>query len=689
MAALIGLSSLLLARLWRPDSVGEGCLITGLLVFGQITALGWLLGLLGHLRLNDILAAHLLITGASIALTERLGLAPVSYLGRLPLRAAEWVNDTVRWLWRRPLNLLAVIIAIIGLGGPLLRQLLQPTGEWDSLTYHLTFPAGWLQTGYLRPGVQPYGDMAPPFYPVNGELFFLWLMAPLKSDFLAKSGELMFALLALIALGVMLYKAGIGPRVVLPAVALLAVTPIFSGAAVGSGNDITLLCFLLTTLATFFLLEEKPDWLRAGMVFLSWSLLLGSKYIAVTYQLALFLPFGVILWRIKRGAAARQTRRLALKTLGLLGLAIGAFFAGGGLAYLRNLILVGNPLYPATVQFLGHTIFQGTGAAASFIAPWERLWGYDVGEVLVGAAGVNKIGWHLYFLVLTSMLAPALWLIRREGRMFAFAAAPLVLFTAFHFISPHHDFRFLLPAAATGIAVAALLTYREGARLERIMGLLLLGLAGLAMGLRMPRIPPAVTAVIATGLICLGAAGIVCFAAGVRRYFPRVRLALVIIVFLLLVVGAWQVCFVGQQQYLATRYEQWRPYYDGQFGPAWEWLDRETAGAPVTIAYCGNNLPYPLYGNRLQNRVVFIPQNDFAAGDYGFGQPYRDPKEARDPDAWYDNLRRAGVDYLFVAVLYPQERWPWEVHRAAARPDLFSLVYKGEKLLIFQVRKTR
>src|SRR4030095_16578762 len=60
-----------------------------------------------------------------------------------------------------------------------------PLTAYDSLSYHLFFAARWLQEHRLSIIATPFSDEAQSYAPANGELFFLWLMAPLHSDQLA------------------------------------------------------------------------------------------------------------------------------------------------------------------------------------------------------------------------------------------------------------------------------------------------------------------------------------------------------------------------------------------------------------------------------------------------------------------------------------------------------------------------
>src|SRR5262249_33145996 len=67
-----------------------------------------------------------------------------------------------------------------------------PTFLSDALSYHLHAPLIWMHDRRLEIVPSPFGDPAPAYAPANLELWFLFLMAPLRSDVLAGVGQLPF-----------------------------------------------------------------------------------------------------------------------------------------------------------------------------------------------------------------------------------------------------------------------------------------------------------------------------------------------------------------------------------------------------------------------------------------------------------------------------------------------------------------
>ena len=102
---------------------------------------------------------------------------------------------------------------------------------------------------------------------------------------------------------------------------------------------------------------------------------------------------------------------------------------------------------------------------------------------------------------------------------------------------------------------------------------------------------------------------------------------------------------------------------DPGYGPAeWSWLRANVRDA--RLAYTGSNVEFPLTGERVGNRVMYVnvagePDDrlhDFARraqlgrGSSAEPAPYRDGASF---DVWWRNLRAARAEILFVARLHP------------------------------------
>jgi len=162
---------------------------------------------------------------------------------------------------------------------------------------------------------------------------------------------------------------------------------------------------------------------------------------------------------------------------------------------------------------------------------------------------------------------------------------------------------------------------------------------------------------------------------------------------------------------------------------SWAWLNEHVSGA--TIAYSGNNLPYPLFGPRLANRVYYVNIDHHAnwrfhdydrahrrypatalpepmlAVSSGMLLPLPGPQQWRvnaarpryermegGADAWMRNLKLRGVTHLYVSSLSAYEidfMWhndagfPIEDEWARRAPENFTLLYENSQVRIFAV----
>ncbi|HWF84714.1 MAG TPA: hypothetical protein VG222_07715, partial [Vicinamibacterales bacterium] len=162
---------------------------------------------------------------------------------------------------------------------------------------------------------------------------------------------------------------------------------------------------------------------------------------------------------------------------------------------------------------------------------------------------------------------------------------------------------------------------------------------------------------------------------------------------------------------------------------AWRWVSDHATHE--TIAYAGNNVPYPLFGDHLVNHVYYVNidrHRDWRFDDYDRARRRRrDELAAADSlavpsgvllplanpgvsqidavrpryarvhglrDAWIENLKARGASLLFVTVLSAYEidyNWhdargfPIEAAWAHADPEAFTLLYENALAQVYAV----
>ncbi len=161
----------------------------------------------------------------------------------------------------------------------------------------------------------PFSDEAQAYAPANGELFFLWLMAPFHGDLAARVGQLPFYLLSGVALYALARRIGATPAHAIYAPALFFLSrPIVEQAA---GADVDLICWSM--FLTSILHRPCPPLTRTrdaiGFSGASASGCTGgSKYVSLIYTpVFLLLPLlGGPRLRTGVGAARRPRVRDAV-----------------------------------------------------------------------------------------------------------------------------------------------------------------------------------------------------------------------------------------------------------------------------------------------------------------------------------------------------------------------------------------
>jgi hypothetical protein len=193
---------------------------------------------------------------------------------------------------------------------------------------------------------------------------------------------------------------------------------------------------------------------------------------------------------------------------------------------------------------------------------------------------------------------------------------------------------------------------------------------------------------------------------------------------IVLTIGTPRWCGPSGCGYLETT----SPFIRTGYLESWRWIDANVRG--TTIAYSGINLPYPLTGPRLTNRVVYVnidrrTQWRFHDYDHAYrtgrvshaapllatssgelmpvaerlGVVARDdalrPRYERmqgNRGAWLDNLEAQTVGYLFVTELsayeidyvwHNERGFPIEDDWAESDPARFHLVYANPQVRIY------
>lgn len=605
------------------------------------------------------LITHLIVWGIVLTMTQRPARKSLT-LSQLGTREAATMAGWVG------------IVALVTL-----LRIWQWPDPYDSLTYHLMLPVHWLQQQALAPLATPFGGIAPTYTPASVEGFFLALMLPTGSDFLARIGQLPFLLLGgwLIADLIrrqqprQLWLAACGATVYLLLPDLLL-------QGTGSMADTAAATFALAALHALIRWRQQ-----SSRALLAYSGALVGLYLASRFPSLVFLPCLLIAF-----LPQLRTRWSNWLQFGIPLLITGAF------PYLRNWIMTGNPVYPLQVTWGESEILPGL-----YTSEATRKASYSL-----GFTAMLQYCWY-YFLASGSvwlglgMLAPIGD--RRRTTLTWWAVAVSMLLVQFFVIPYNANGRFLFVPWGL-LIVCACVTW---GRWKLGRGMLLLAAAtwcGQALW-ELPKLPQ--LTVFADGRATLVVCAVIgAFALGasfgwlLRSLSAQPRnLALVLTGVLSLATFDGVQRLRDQDSALWSRDHAQR-YTEFQEG--WLWV--QELEEPATIAYAGANLPYPLAGPEGQHRVVTVPLDGSPSGllphEYRerLGSRYevaRDTNEVTvdrlypDRTAWLRTLRSEGIDFLalYVGGRHPVPEYDW----ARRDPSNFERVTSERRrgLVIYRV----
>jgi hypothetical protein len=648
--------------LWG-DRILRGSLLTVIIIIASEIGLG----LIGAIGLGTLLGLHGGLLLVLLFLRRRRPGATLTARDRVRLdhdaTASEACALPAGRAWDELLALGAAGIIGAWLILALWNGLRLTPSAYDALTYHLFFPARWLQSGFLELIATPFGDNAPTYAPANGELWFLWLMLPGHNDVFARVGQFPWAILTGLGLFLMLRLLGVSEKRALWAPIVLFLAQSYLCQSIAAYVDIFFSFGLVAAL--YFLLRYAID---GPSRWLFWSglatgLAIGAKYAALVYLPGLFLLLTIALawrWRQDRpengpnGAIWGGLARLL--GLYLLGLCLPSLYWYG-----RNFFLTGSPIYPGSLTMLGRTIFAGAYTPDVMVnSPFHVTGLANYCGVITATFGamLRLILGPIYLISLLDIL----W--RRQfwpAGFWLFLPIPLSLLY-WYGIPYNSEYRFLFP----------------------VLALVSLAPAWLLQTLAKP------------------------------GHYPRLRrgagfgLALLLLGLVLFLTGRfWQFRLdAGPSLRLPP------PNFPGQFIPAWQVIAHLSRKTPLKIAYSGNNIPYHLLGSDLTNHVNYIQINAHPTWQFhdfdrwlrqkANYQPPTTPKPdyyRRDPEysAWLANLQTAEINVLFISTLSPDEAeylwhdpegFPIEETWAEQHPGEFRRLFGNRVVRIYRLTMT-
>jgi hypothetical protein len=619
--AIAGCAGLSLARSLLGELAGARALAWGIAgAAALVQAMASLLGGVHRLRPGPFWTLiAILAVGLEIVARRGRSPSPASRPAARPVGSADrWASAGV-----------AATAALVALDAYAVRLLAPGRYAYDDPSYHLTTVLTWLDFGDLRMPRFAFGDIGTCFYPFFGEAqAYALLAATPTSDFFARWAQLpafvgALAFVAVLARELRLSRLGASLAIGL----VVGVPRLASQLAFSAGNDLWAAFWILAAIAALVELARAPDARRSALLGAALGSLAATKYSALPAAALLGLVAiagGVGLARRKAGAA---------RPADLLAILVAAALASGAFAYVRNLAVAGNPVYPQPIRVAGWTVAPGLEAAGiAHRRDSDPTMAGSIAAFWVDRAG--DLGWSGCGLVAAMLLGPVVALfavLRRKAPVWiaALFALPAALFALFWcLLYDRRDLRYFAAGFfVAALAVAWMLERLAVVRRTRVGAAVLALVIGLAM-LARPGIDPRRMALVTLAL----AAGAAALAGAPRRPRRAATAALALTLAILL------------PKYI-ERYGDRRLAFE----PLARRIDALAAGRRLVVAYVGGNRPYFLAGRRLEHRVEIVPPaGDPARRHYDFGSDAADPFRGGGPARWLANLEALGVDLVAV-----------------------------------------
>ncbi len=676
-------SWLLTKRYFGIRLFSESILIWFMLFFAQIVLVTLFFGIIGQLYYLNIFTAHLVILLVTAAIYHKK-------------EKSVFVKPNLEPFMNSNLLFFAFSIFASFFLVKAFFNLINPPMIPDSLQWYLAYPATWIKAGNLdnpffvfgaspivNPGTLETGAMS--YYPINPELFYAWLMLPLRNAFLADLGEAPFYIAGIIAIYSILRRYNVNYKMALLSGFLWALIPnIFKQLRTGSLIDVICSVLFLLVFYTLLLFRRNFTAKNAILFGISIGLLIGSKITNFVW-LAAFTPF--ICYMLFKGVKENKVPfSRGLWFAGIVALMVVLF---GGFMYIKNYIFTGNPLFPVSLKIFGFNIFNGLLDNAGYrmqIAAGDK---FDLMRILFS----EGLGVQFLVLILPCTFIPLLFygylkakfhLSREYLLLFA---TPLIMLILYRVCINIYWMRYLFAYFTLGLLTAVIFITRfsRGNKLLAFISFVSIFAAACELAKRQELVISILLSLVIFIVLTRYKKQLAVFYRS--KIFNRVMLAALLAGFMFLVYFNNKYDREEFDRYTvpSSKKEAWQL----DLGRGWKWLNDHT-GEGARIAYTGRSEFYPLYGRGLKNSVFYISINAKEVS------PYNEPdglcRKAKDFSAWIENLRKAKIEYLFSALPCFQNRevedpakFLIEDDWAAGHPEFFKLLFKNSLVHIYSV----
>jgi hypothetical protein len=266
-------------------------------------------------------------------------------------RASNFAKEMPLWAW------IPLLIIVVGWLWGLWIIIYNPPVGWDTYMYHIPIAALRLQYGDLRRLESSWAQIEG--FPEIGEMFILWNILFLKSQFLVDLLQWPFWIFGTLALIAIARKAGAQYPYAIASSLIWAFAPV----TVFQSREayVDLMAASLFFIGLYFAIHSLNSRFSVACTGLVFGILPGVKGGALALSLVLMIIGLISLYK------SGNFRKL-IKFMALYWFAFGLL---GGYWYLSNYYHTGNPLWPVSISF-GPIVWKGpVHAAFAFLGNGE------------------------------------------------------------------------------------------------------------------------------------------------------------------------------------------------------------------------------------------------------------------------------------------------------------------------------
>jgi hypothetical protein len=282
-------------------------------------------------------------------------------------------------------SLAIMVLVILWLAAAVEVLLASPVRETDTFSYHFPTVVAWLSHGDT--GIHPQLDYRISYWPHGVHaLYGAVTMVTGDARLLGVPNLLIAGVLWPFAVYFTLRQLGIATALAVLCAALASINVVWMQQAKATSTDVTVAALFVLSIGLLLVFRASVDGKRVLLLACALGLLAASKASGLVF--AIVLAFAALVCAVLAYRHGETTLRRILAAGAVL---LVISFGIGGFTYWRNLLVAGNPFYPAPVSFAGFVFEQ---PAVPHLVDWFRKTSF-----------VEAFAWSLW-IPLKTMLKP-------------------------------------------------------------------------------------------------------------------------------------------------------------------------------------------------------------------------------------------------------------------------------------------